>query len=151
MQINEYEQKNIPEDKIDFYYKEKSNDVKEILDYLRKHNNKLIGKLDDKNVLFSINDVYYFESVDKRTFAYLKKQVFRIESKLQDLESYYSKLGFIRVNKSVVLNIYKIEFLKSDFNMRVIAYLDNNEKVQINRSYKPKFNSFLKKMNEGGF
>lgn len=34
--------------------------------------------------------------------------------------------------------------------MKVIALLDNGEKVQINQNYKTRFNSFLKAMNNGG-
>lgn len=148
MQINEYLKRNIPENRIDFYYREKSREVNEILDYLRKHNHKLIGKSEDREIIFSIHDVFYFESVDKKTFAYLKDQVVQIDFRLMDLENAYAVAGFIRVNKATVLNIYKVETLISDFNMRVIAQLDNNEKVQINRSYKSKFNAFLKAMSE---
>lgn len=73
-----------------------------------------------------------------------------MEARLSELEDVYSEYGFIRVNKSMVLNIYKINSLKPELNMKVIALLDNGEKVQINRSYKAKFNLFLKTMNERG-
>lgn len=151
LKVNEYKEKNIIEDRIDFYYRKKTRGVNEILDFLRKHSQKLIGKLNDTEVIFSLNDVYYFESVDKKSFAYLNNDVVRIETCLQDLENAYFKLGFVRVNKSTVLNVYKINSLKSELNMRVIALLDNGEKIQINRSYKAKFNLFLKTMNKGGF
>lgn len=151
MKVNEYSQKDILEDRIDFYYRRKTKEVNEILDFFRKHSQRLVGKINDKEIIFSLNDVYYFESVDKKTFAYLDSDVLRIDIPLQRLENAYFELGFIRVNKSAVLNVYKIKELKSEINMRVMALLDNGERIQINRSYKARFNSFLRSMNEGGF
>ena len=151
MKVNEYQQKELPEDRIDVYYRKKTKEVKEILDFLRKHHQKLLGKVNDKKIIFSLQDVYYFESVDKKTFAYLDHDVIGLDVRLQDLEHAYFELGFIRVSKSTVLNIYKINTLKPEINMRVMALLDNGEKIQINRSYKAKFNSFLHTMSQGGF
>lgn len=151
MKVNEYQQKDILEDRIDFYYRMKTKEVNEILDFLMKPRQRLVGKVNDKEILFSLNDVYYFESVDKKTFAYLDNQVVQIDIRLQALEKAYFELGFIRVNKSTILNVYKINSLKSEINMRVMALLDNGERIQINRSYKAKFNSFLNTMNKGVF
>lgn len=151
MKVNEYQQKDLLEDRIDFYYRMKTKEVHEILNLLRKHSQRLVGKISDREIVFSLNDVYYFESVDKMTFAYLDHEVVRIDVRLQDLENAYFELGFVRVNKSTILNVYKINSLKPEINMRVVALLENGENIQINRSYKTRFNSFLNTMNKGGF
>lgn len=151
MKVNEYLQPDICEDKIDYYYREKTKEVYDILGSLRKYNHRLTGKSENAEMIFSLNDVYYFESVDKKTFACLENEVLKVDIRLFDLENAYFEFGFIRVNKSTILNAYKINSLKSELNMKVIALLDNGEKVQINRSYKSKFNLFLKTMNGGGF
>lgn len=125
MKINEFINKDIVEDRIDYYYKKRNKKVNEVLGLLRKYNHKLIGRLENKEIIFSLNDVYYFESVDKKTFAYLSDKVLKIEDILIDIEKAYYELGFIRVNKSTVLNIYKVDTFKSELNMKVIAVLDN--------------------------
>lgn len=150
MKVNEYRQLDLQEDRIDMYYREKNKEVNEILQYLKKHSQRLIGKSEDTEVVFSLNDVYYFESVDKKTFACLKEQILRIDSRLQDLEEAYYEFGCIRVNKSTVLNVYHVDSLTSELNMKVMAKLDNGEKIQINRSYKAKFHNFLKMMSKRG-
>lgn len=150
MKINEFINNDIVEDRIDYHYKRRNKEVHEVLGLLKKYNHKLIGKIENKEVFFSLYDVYYFESVDKKTFAYLKDKVLKIEDSLIDVEKAYFEFGLIRVNKSTVLNIYKVDTIKSELNMKVIAILDNDEKVQINRSYKAKFTSFLKAMSNGG-
>lgn len=151
MKINEYQQKDISEDRIDFYYHTKTREVSDILKFLRNHSQRLVGKAGDREIIFSLNDIFYFESVDKRTFAYLDHEVVRLDICLQDLENAYFEMGFVRVNKSTILNVYKINSLKPELNMRVTALLENGEKIQINRSYKAKFNSFLNTMDKGGF
>ena len=151
MKVNEYLQQDLTEDRIDFYYRKKNDSVCEILNYLRKHSKRLLGKSDDSDILFSLNDVFYFESVDKKTFAYLEDQFLRIDLRLQELEDAFFENGFVRISKTTVLNIYRISSIKPTVNMRVIAVLENGEKIQINRSYKAKFNQFLSKMSKGGF
>ncbi|MGX8795324.1 LytTR family DNA-binding domain-containing protein [Fusibacter sp. JL298sf-3] len=84
--------------------------------------------------------VYYFESVDKRTFLYLEKDVYEINKALSALEGVQ---GFVRIGKSHVVNIYKIESIKPALNMRVHAYLDNGEQLVINRTYKKHFENYL--------
>ena len=94
--------------------------------------------------------MFYFESVDKKTIAYLEDQVLRIDLRLQELEDAFFENGFVRISKTTVLNVYRISSIKPTVNMRVIAVLENGEKIQINRSYKAKFNQFLSKMSKGG-
>lgn len=151
MKINEYEQPEIAEDHIDVYYRRKTKEIADLLNDLKKHRQKLLGKADGKEIFFSLQNVYYFESVDKKTFACLDQEVVQIPVSLRDLENAYFELGFVRVNKSTIVNVYKIDVLKPELNMRVTALLDNGERIRINRSYKQNFNLFLNTMNKGGF
>ena len=151
MKIYEYEQPDLPEDYVDVYYRRKTREITELLDDLKKHRQKLVGKADGKEIFFSLQNVYYFESVDKKTFACLEQEVVQISVSLQDLEHAYFELGFVRVNKSTIINVYKIDVLKPELNMRVTALLDNGERIRINSSYKKKFNLFLNSVDKGGF
>ena len=151
MKIYEYEQPDLAEDYVDVYFRRKTRAITELLDDLKKHRQRLVGKADGKEIFFSLQNVYYFESVDKKTFACLDREVVQIPVSLQDLEHAYFELGFVRVNKSTVVNVYKIDVLKPELNMRVTALLDNGERIRINRSYKQKFNLFLNTINKGGF
>lgn len=145
MRINEILQEDMLEDHIDLYYRRKTKEIQEILAYLHTHSQSIIGINDGLEQFCSLNDVYYFESIDKKTIAYVKNDSLKIDASLQELEQAYYEYGFIRVNKSTILNIYHIASLKTELNMRVIAQLDNGDKIQINRSYKAKFNAYLNK------
>lgn len=87
----------------------------------------------------NINDVYYFESVDNRTFVYFEKQVRECSLKLYEVEKKYEKLGFLRISKNTIVNLYKIEKVKPMRNQKFMLLLHNGEKIIVNRHYVPSF------------
>ncbi len=105
----------------------------------------LYGKTEDnEQILINISDIYYFESVDKRTFAYLARQVYQVQESLAKLEIDLAEEGFVRINKSNIVNIAHIDSIKPEVNMRIKAIMENNEYLIINRSYKANFKQYLK-------
>lgn len=93
-------------------------------------------------------DIFYFESVDKKTFAYLESSVWEVDISLREAEERFAGLGFVRINKSTVVNLYRIDAIQNDFEMRVIARLENNETLVINRHYKKSFRNRLEEIKE---
>ncbi|MGX7058882.1 LytTR family DNA-binding domain-containing protein [Vagococcus humatus] len=146
MKVNEYRVFTQEESRIDLYYMEKNEKINGLLRYLSRWDYQLIGRKEHTQVYFQLQDVYYFESVDKKTFVYLEKEVLQVEMTLADITLRYEADGFVRVSKGVVLNLYKLAYLKASLNMRVIAYLENGEKVWITRHYKPAFQARLEKL-----
>ena len=51
------------------------------------------------------------------------------------LEALYAQEGFFRCSKSMMLNIYRIERLKSMPGKRIDATMDNGEHIVISRRY----------------
>ena len=84
--------------------------------------------------LIAPSDVYYFEYVDQKVFAYGKTKVYESKSKLYELEE-LAKTDFIRVSKSCILNLNKIGSLAPSLGGRFEARLKNGEKVIISRQY----------------
>lgn len=52
--------------------------------------------------------------------------------------------GFIRISKSIVLNLHTVENAKSALNGRIILELDNAEKVMVTRHYVPELRKRLR-------
>lgn len=112
----------------------------------RKYQNErpvLYGVYEDEKFLLEIEDIYYFDTVDRRTFAYGKSSVYQLGRTLSMLEQELKPYGFVRINKSILVNIYQIKKIKPEPNMKIIAILKNNEKLQINRGYKRSFEDYL--------
>ena len=78
--------------------------------------------------------VYYFESVDKRTFVYTKDKCYETKYRLYELEGMLS-YDFFRCSKAMIINIKKIASVKAEFNARMRAVLLNGEEVIISRNY----------------
>ncbi len=118
-------------------------DIMKLIHTLKNGKDKLTAYSDDGIIMLSMNEIFYFESVDNKVFAYCEKSVYEIKSKLYELEDKYSDTDFIRVSKSVIANISKIEKLSPTLNGRFTANLANGEKIIISRQYVPDFKKKL--------
>lgn len=85
--------------------------------------------------MVNASDIYYIESVDKQTFIYLEKEVYRTDFRLYQLIEQLGKYGFVQISKSCILNIHYMHSIKPIFNSRMEVTLKNRERVCINRNY----------------
>ena len=138
MKVNLYK---VEEDfeRIDIYYNTLNSNLNKIIEIASSVSPQINLQDEKSTFLVYIDDIYYFEFVDRTTFAYLEEKVYSIDKSLKELENLYTSLGFIRINKSQIVNINYIDSIKSTVGMRVIASLKNNEKLIINRNYRDSF------------
>ncbi|MCM1537038.1 MAG: LytTR family transcriptional regulator DNA-binding domain-containing protein [bacterium] len=80
-------------------------------------------------------EIYYFESVDNRVFAYTQKEVYEVKGRLYDLEERFRHTDFFRASKSTIINLSKVKNFSPGFNGRFEACLDNGEKLIVSRQY----------------
>ncbi len=81
------------------------------------------------------NGVYYIEVVDNKTFLYCKNEVYESKQKLYELEEALVNTDFLRISKSVILNLSKVKSLSPALNGRFEALLDNGERIIVSRQY----------------
>jgi DNA-binding LytR/AlgR family response regulator len=143
MKINQYHNQKLSEDYIDLYYRQETDEIKDLLQYVNSKS-VLYGKTDKGQRRIMPQEIYYIESVDKKTFLYLERDVVQIEHSLQELEATLESIGVIRINKSVLVNIYHIKKVNADINMRLCLVMENTEKLSVNRTYKKSFMKYLK-------
>lgn len=109
--------------------------IMELIYAIKMGREKLTAYSDKGIVMLTPKDIYYFESVDNKVFAYCQKEVFEVRKKLYELEKDYSKNDFLRISKSTIVNLSKISYLTPTFNGRFEAILKNGEKTIISRQY----------------
>lgn len=116
-------------------YSKKSREVNRIIALLQSIDMRI--KCDSENAerMINVSDIYYIESVDKKTFVYLEKSVYRTDFRLYQLKDKLREYGFVQISKSCILNINALESIKPLFNSRMEAVLKNGERVYINRNY----------------
>ncbi|NLL78041.1 MAG: LytTR family transcriptional regulator [Clostridiales bacterium] len=116
-------------------YAEENNKVKRIISYLQSVDTQIKCNIDDTEKMINVADIYYIESVEKKTFVYLEKLIYYTNFRLYQLAEDLKEYGFVQISKSCILNINVLESIKPLFNSRMEATLKNGEKVFINRKY----------------
>lgn len=119
-------------------------EVQEIADYVKSRQGRLVGVQDGMRYGVPLSDVHYIESVDGRTFLYTKDRVFETPYRIYELESQLASRHFLRISKSMLLNLMKVESIRSAFNGRFLAVLHSGEEVIVSRSYVKAFKRALK-------
>jgi len=86
-------------------------------------------------VPIALENIYYFDSVDNKTFLYVERDVYRCDRKLYELEAQLVDTPFIRISKSCILNIAVVTSVRAQLSGRLEATLKNDEKVIISKHY----------------
>lgn len=134
------------EERIDIFYHEMTPVLQKAAAVLKNEKPVLTGIVEGEKELLDLEEIYYFDTVDRRSFAYTKDKTYQLSKSISALEEELSVYGFVRINKANLVNIYQIRKIRPEPNMRISAVLRNGEKLQINRSYKHSFEEYLKKI-----
>lgn len=73
-----------------------------------------------------------------------KDKTLVIQEKLYELENLYTDKGFIRVNKSQIVNIRFINDIDPWVGQKYILTMKNGISIDVNRTYYKKFKEYLK-------
>lgn len=133
------------EDEIIIQYRRMTPDIEHILNVINGTNKKLSGWKEKTLTLIDPNTILYIESVDGKVFAYTKEDVLRLDSSLNQLEQLLTDINFFRCSKSMIVNINKVESLKSLPSNRIDASMCNGEHIIISRTYASDFRKRLKR------
>lgn len=114
-----------------------SEDMMRLINWLKTGNSKLTVYKDGEIFFVEPEEVFYFESVDQKVFAYCKTDVYEVKSKLYELLEELPERDFIRASKSFIVNLNQIKSLSPAFGGRYEALLKNQEKIIISRQYVP--------------
>ena len=109
--------------------------IDEITKFIKSRQGSLEGYTEGDMYNVPVVDVYYIESVDDRTFLYLEKETYESRKRLYELEKVTDSFHFIRISKSVIVNLMKVDSIKPALNGRFSCKLKNGEEVIISRKY----------------
>ncbi len=118
--------------------------INEIVRFVKFHQGSVEGYLDQRQYQIPITDIYYIESIEEHTFIYLKKTCYESRRRLYEFEQLLEDRHFMRISKSVLVNMMKINAIKPALNGRFLCLLNNDEKVIISRKYVPDIKDRLK-------
>lgn len=144
MRIKLLHKNDIAETRLDIHYRVIDYQIKQILEIADV--SLPVISIQNKNgsdTQIDIADIYYAESVNKELFVYAVNEIYTSEYSLQSMSEHFAVYGLIRINKSIVLNIYHIQSIQLGKQMKYLITLDNGEKVELSRSYREYFFSYI--------
>lgn len=118
-------------------YPKQSSQLNRIIQKLKSEEKALVGSENGRDYKVFMADIFYIESVDKRTFIYTRDMVFRSEKRLYQLENELKEYDFVKVSRNCLVNINELIHIKALANSRLEAELSNGEKIIVSRTYIP--------------
>ncbi|MBE6754391.1 MAG: LytTR family transcriptional regulator [Ruminococcaceae bacterium] len=93
------------------------------------------GTKDGQIYRLTLDDIYYFETVENKSFIYCKDAVYETRLKLYEFERLCQGSDLFRCSRSMVLNSGKIDHLSPSLSGRFEVTLVGGEKVIVSRQY----------------
>jgi DNA-binding LytR/AlgR family response regulator len=147
LKIHYHQEQALKENRIELFYKEMDPDILAIMKYLESYD-AILGKKDGEMKRISIGEIFYIEVIERKCFAYLEKEVYQIDYNLKSFQERFCNNGFVQIGKSMLVNVFKVSHMRTDINMKMQLIMDNGEMLVLNRAFKTKFISYLKKVKE---
>lgn len=135
--------KNEPE-QLEIRCHEITEQVKEIVTFVKSRQGQLTGVIEGKQYEIPVSDIYYVEAVDNAVYIYDSMKVYEAKRKLYELEGILKEKYFLRVSKSLILNLMKVKSIKPALNGRYSAILQSGEEIMISRKYVPELKKALR-------
>ena len=141
------ERQDVHEPEVTIVYSEMTAGVKRVSDFVRSVDETILCRKENEEYAIPICDIYYVESVDKKTFIYCERDVYQSNFRLYELEELLNLAGFVRVSKSTILNIEVLKGVKTLVNSKLEAMLSNGESVCVTRKYLKDIKEALQRRN----
>lgn len=116
-------------------YAKMNNQIQRLIALIQSADTQIKCTDDNSEFLVNASQIYYIESVDKRTFVYLENNIYCTELRLYQFAETFAYLGFVQISKSCILNLNALESIKPLINSRMEATLKNGERLHITRKY----------------
>ena len=126
-----------------FKVHEVTKSLQNVLSILKNEKLFLVGEENGAHYKVPYSNVFYIEVVDKKSFIYTQDKVYQSAEKLYQLEEKLLPHKFIRIGKSMLLNIEVIQSVSPTLSGRLEATLVNDERVAVSRKYVPELKKAL--------
>ncbi|MGN0325279.1 MAG: LytTR family DNA-binding domain-containing protein [Lachnospiraceae bacterium] len=135
MKINVITDDSIQEDEITITCRADTPEIRNLIASLEMMNRQMAVLDGDANTFIDIAEILYMESVDGKCFVYTEHKIYETASRLYELEQKLMPYRFVRISKSVIVNLRKITSLKTYLDRRLLILLCNGEQLIASRQY----------------
>lgn len=135
MKIEILTDENAEELSVSILCKTRTPEVERLLATLRMMDRQLAAKKKGETYFIDIERILYIESVDRKCFVYTSDEVYETDLRLYELERQLEEYGFIRISRSFLIHLQKVQSLKADINRRIRITMLNGEQIIASRQY----------------
>ena len=116
-------------------YPEYDKSVDNLINKIKNMSISFTGKSDGKTVSIDVSDIYYIENVERKIFLYSKKDIYRFDGSMADIDSSISETDLVRISRTCIMNVSHLKEIMQIKNSHLEAVLDNGEKLIVSRKY----------------
>jgi DNA-binding LytR/AlgR family response regulator len=116
-------------------YPVKSKTVERIVSLIKSVDKQVECYSDDSLKRVNASDIYYVESVDKRTIVFCENESYQSRKRLYQVYEELADNGFVQISKYCILNINKLERITPLVNSHMEAVLSNGKCLYVTRKY----------------
>lgn len=116
-------------------YPEYDRTVERLVSRIKDLNISFTGKADGKTFSIDIPDIYYIENVERKIFLYSKKDIYRFDGTMSDIDSAIADTDLVRISRTCFMNVSHLKEIMQMRNSHLEAVLDNGEKLIVSRKY----------------
>lgn len=109
--------------------------LQHLIALIRQHSFSLTAYQEEKEFQLPLEQIYFIDSVDGKTFLYLEKEVYFCRNTLAVLEEKLVHTSFIRISKNCIINTNFLKSVRPMYNHRLEASLENGETLIVTRNY----------------
>lgn len=127
---------NVSETEVEIRCNTRDSEVDNIIYGIKNSCDFLIAEKENGDISqISIPRILYFEAMERHVFAYLEKDVLKVKRTLYEIEEAYSQMYFVRISKSLIVNIRAIDCIRPEEGRRVKLLLKNGEWLIVSKNY----------------
>jgi len=116
-------------------YPVKNKIVERIVSLIKSVDAQIECYSDDIVKLVNVSDIYYIESIDKKTLVFCEKGNYQIKKRLYQIYDELADNGFVQISKYCIMNMNKLEEIKPLANSHLEAVLSNGKCLYVTRKY----------------
>lgn len=144
----EVREENVNETEVVIWCRRVDEKILRLRDHIANFGSKIRAKNESGIEHVNVSDIYYFETVDNRTFLYTENEVFEVSMRLYELEEILDSRDFFRISRTQIMNINHAARFKPEINRTITATMENGEKMNISRKYSAEIKRILKESSE---
>jgi len=113
------------------------------IERVRSHRTRVPIKSDGRVTFLPVEEIDWIESSDNHVKIHAKGETHVLRRTLQSMQASLSPADFVRVHRSSIVNVARIEEIQPWFNGEYVVVLRDGTKVQSSRGYRARLEALM--------